>query len=320
MWLDLHHGECVALHADGLAQRRRHQKGEGREAYLRLAGEGGAPRKVGAALHEARRLELEQQRPVGRRVPHGNVKAARRRHRRLLRAASGHELARDMQVAHAAPQVDGAICIVGPRGDGAQPLEAFVDEGDGHGERVRARARLVAQRVVDRAVGCGGVEAQRQHVRRGEVGLARLWPVDEVGEGEARLAALVEDSVRPAAPVAARSASQDVLEALEVVGRARRFELGDDCVDAARESGVELLVADPQEAVHAERRSDRLAHQQLVPREAAAGTRSSSRCTRSGRSPSARAERYPTCRHRLLPRPWLAPRPLPLPLLPLFAG
>mmetsp|Transcript_8001 Transcript_8001/g.23496 ORF Transcript_8001/g.23496 Transcript_8001/m.23496 type:complete len:248 (-) Transcript_8001:292-1035(-) len=169
MWLDLHHGECVALHADGLAQRRRHQKGEGREAHLRLAGEGGAPRKVGAALHEARRLELEQQRPVGRRVPHGNVQAARRRHRRLLRAASGHELARDVQVAHAAPQVDGAIRIVGPRGDGAQPLEAFVDEGDGHGERVRARARLVAQRVVDRTVGLRRVEAEGDHMRLGQV-------------------------------------------------------------------------------------------------------------------------------------------------------
>lgn len=209
------------------------------------------PRSAGRCLPESERRQRVRQQRVAHRVPHGNVQAARRRHRRLLRAASGHELARDVQVAHAAPQVDGAIRIVGPRGDGAQPLEAFVDEGDGHGERVRARARLVAQRVVDRAVGCGGVEAQRQHVRRGEVGLARLWPVDEVGEGEARLAALVEDSVRPAAPVAARSASQDVLEALEIVGRARRFELGDDGVYAARESGVQLLVADPQEAVHA---------------------------------------------------------------------
>mmetsp|Transcript_35115 Transcript_35115/g.105621 ORF Transcript_35115/g.105621 Transcript_35115/m.105621 type:complete len:250 (-) Transcript_35115:527-1276(-) len=171
MWLDLHHGECVALHADGLAQRRRHQKGEGREAHLRLAGEGGEEGDVGAAFDERVGDESQQHRLDARRIAHRDGEVGRRAHGRELSAPPRRH------VLHAAVQLDTADCFVWSRRvpvrlDRSQLAQRIAEQCDCHRQRVRLAALetlLVAQRVVDRTVGLRRVEAEGDHMRLGQV-------------------------------------------------------------------------------------------------------------------------------------------------------
>ena len=90
---------------DGVRRARGLHEGERRVEILLLVREGREVGEVAAEIHEARRMQPEEQRRLGAvRVPHCDLQVGRGRARRELGAADAQEALGGLQVLHAAPQ------------------------------------------------------------------------------------------------------------------------------------------------------------------------------------------------------------------------
>mmetsp|Transcript_53237 Transcript_53237/g.140875 ORF Transcript_53237/g.140875 Transcript_53237/m.140875 type:complete len:414 (+) Transcript_53237:44-1285(+) len=225
------------------------QEGEGRVQHLSLVRECGEPLHVGAHGQERPRAELEEERVGAEGVAQRHFEVRRGGHECHLRAALGHELVREVHVAHPAPKRRRALLL---HVESSQLLDPRGREGGSHGQRAGPPllvALIVAQRAVHEGVGVRGVQPECHHLLLGQLGLNRLGVLHEVVQVHAAAPFVPHPVVvRPLA----RGLVQDVVEPLEHLGAlwVRLHQLLHLLHDAVHPLGA-ALAEQPGRDVHA---------------------------------------------------------------------